>query len=50
MCSEKWNEAQQRYDRTDCGKCSCGYSSASHSPAFDPGNGMRYCTRCDEYY
>jgi hypothetical protein len=49
VCSEKWIESQQRYDKTDCGKCNCGTSSASHSSATDPDNGMKYCTKCNEW-
>jgi hypothetical protein len=48
MCTSSYTKADG-YQTKDCGKCNCGSSSATHSPATDPDNGMRYCTKCDEY-
>ena len=57
MCTDKWvpdpgasdPTMEGHYDHTDCGKCSCGSSSARHSRAIEKSTGMAYCTTCDEY-
>lgn len=57
MCTEKWipdpgtdpRKDKGHYETTDCRRCSCGSSSARHSPATEEKTGMRYCTVCDEY-